>query len=62
MSSFKNTDLQKDFAAGVYLSEAQTPITPSPYTAYVYTLDLFTREGGGGGGNWTREKGKGATG
>jgi hypothetical protein len=26
MSSYKKIDLQRDFAAGVYLSEAQNPI------------------------------------
>jgi hypothetical protein len=31
-----------DFAAGVYLSEAQNPISPLHlYTVYVYTVYLF---------------------
>ncbi len=46
MSSSKKSDLQRYFAAGVYLSEAQNPI-PSPlHTVYVYTVYLFTQEGG----------------
>jgi hypothetical protein len=33
--SSKKIDLKRDFAAGVYLSEAQNPILPSsPYTLY----------------------------
>jgi hypothetical protein len=43
MSSSKKIDLQRDFAAGVYLSEAQNPILPPPlYTVYVYTCILYT--------------------
>jgi hypothetical protein len=40
-----------DFAAGVYLSEAQNPIlNPLPlHTLYVYTVYLFTQGEGGGG-------------
>jgi hypothetical protein len=35
-------DLQKDFAAGVYLSEAQNPKPPPPlHTVFVYTLYLL---------------------
>ncbi len=43
---------EKDFAAGVYLSEAQNPITPPPtplHTVHVYTVYLFTQGRGGGG-------------
>jgi hypothetical protein len=44
MSSSKKMDLQKEFAAGVYLSEAQSPIPPPPvHTVYVYTVLLFTQ-------------------
>ncbi len=44
MSSAKKTDFWRDFAAGVYLSEAQNPISPPPLlTVYVYM-------GMGGGG------------
>jgi hypothetical protein len=45
MSSSKKIDLTKDFAAGVFLSEAQNPI--SPYV-YVYTYTYSQREGGWG--------------
>ncbi len=52
MSSFKNIDLKRDFVAGVYLSEAQKPILPSPlHTVYVHNLYLFTQGKGGGGLN-----------
>ncbi len=53
MSSSKKIDLERDFAAGVYLSEAQNPI-PAPsllHTVYVYTSshgggrELNQREG-----------------
>jgi hypothetical protein len=51
MSSSKNIDLSRDFAAGVYLSDAQNPIpTPPPlHTVYVYTGYLFTKGSGWGG-------------
>jgi hypothetical protein len=42
MSSSKKVDLLWDFAAGVYLSEAQNPYLP-PYTVNVNTLYLFTQ-------------------
>jgi hypothetical protein len=40
MSSSKRIYLKRDFAAGVYLAEAQN-LTPPPYTVYVYTVYLF---------------------
>ncbi len=40
MSSSKKIDLERDFAAGVYLPEAQNPVTPSPLTHCSY---LFTQ-------------------
>jgi len=45
MLSSKKIDPYMDFAAGVYLSEAQTPTFPPPYTPYVYayTVYLFTK-------------------
>ncbi len=52
MSSAKKIDLLRDFAAGVYLSEAQKPIPHNPpplHTVYVYTIYLFTQWRGGGG-------------
>jgi hypothetical protein len=48
MSSPNKIYLYRGFAAGVYLSEAQKPITPL-HTVYVYTVYLFTqshKEGG----------------
>ena len=50
MSSSKKIDVLRDFAAGVYLSEAQNPI-PSPLdTLYTCTIQSTNshREGGGG--------------
>jgi hypothetical protein len=36
--------LKRDFAAGVYLSEAQNPIPPPPlHPVYMYTVHLFAR-------------------
>jgi hypothetical protein len=57
MSSSKNIDLERDFVAGVYLSEAQNLIPPPPY---VYTVYLLIHTGKGGG-ELTREKVRGAT-
>jgi hypothetical protein len=53
MSSSKKLACKKrDFAAVVYVSAAKNPIIPSPtYCLHVfllYTVYLFTREGGGG--------------
>jgi hypothetical protein len=49
---YKKIYLQGDFAAGIYLSEAQNPITPPPpytlHTVYVYPVNLFIRGRGGG--------------
>jgi hypothetical protein len=42
--------LYRDFATGVYLSEAQKPIHPPPlHTVYVYTVYLFKQGRGGRG-------------
>jgi hypothetical protein len=50
MSSSKNIDLSRDYAAGVYFSEAQNPIPPSPlHTVYVYTVYVLIYTGKGGG-------------
>jgi hypothetical protein len=52
MSSSKKIDLKRDFAADVYLSEAQIPIPPPPhpYTLYVACIQYTYshREGGEG--------------
>jgi hypothetical protein len=50
MSSSKKIDLSREFAAGVYLSEAQKPIPPLPhYTLYKFIQYTYLhREGGGG--------------
>jgi hypothetical protein len=44
-ASSKKIGLLKDFAAGVYLSEAQNPIPPPPLThcICVYSILLFTQ-------------------
>ncbi len=50
MSSSKKIDLERDFAAGVYLSEAQKPIpTPLTHSIGVYRILIHT---GKGGGDW----------
>jgi hypothetical protein len=54
MSSSKKGDLQRDFAAVVYQSEAQNPIPPTLYT-------YSHREGAGGGRVEPEEKVREAT-
>jgi hypothetical protein len=50
MLSSKKIDLRRDFAACVYVSEAQNPIHPPPlHTVYVYSVYLFTLGKGEGG-------------
>jgi hypothetical protein len=48
MSSSKKTDLWWDFAASVYLSEAQNPITPQPleHCIRVYSILIHTGKEG----------------
>jgi hypothetical protein len=46
---------KRDFAAGVYLSEAQSPIPPPLHTVYVYTVDL-SKQGMGEGGRVEPER------
>jgi hypothetical protein len=48
MESSKNIDQQRDFAVGVYLSEAQNPIPALTHCIRVYTVYLFTQGRGGG--------------
>jgi hypothetical protein len=50
MSSSKKIDLYRDFAASVYLSEAQNPIPLFPLThcMSVYSILIHTRKGGRG--------------
>ena len=52
----KKIDLCRDFAAGIYLSEAQNPIYPPPLShgIRVYSILIHTRNGGGEE-SWTRE-------
>ncbi len=47
MSSSKN-DLKRDFAAGVYLSEAQSLTPPPPYTLYTCIQYIYSLRKGGG--------------
>jgi hypothetical protein len=48
MSSSKKIDLRRDFAAGVYLSEAQNPLSP-PHTLYTVNSKLIHTGKGRGG-------------
>ncbi len=56
ISSFKKLDLQRDFEAGVYLSEAQIRKPPlltqciRVYVQYTYSHRERGEAGGGGGG------------
>jgi hypothetical protein len=60
--SSKKIVLLSDFAAGVYLSEAQNPIPPPLNTVYVCTANLFTQGRGEGGRVEPERRGEGATG
>jgi hypothetical protein len=59
MLSSKKIDLQRDFAAGAYLSEAQNPYSP-PYNCIVYSIHIHTGRVGGGG-KLNQREGEGAT-
>jgi hypothetical protein len=48
--------MQRYFAAGAYLSEAQNTIPPPLNTVYVYTVYLLTQERGGAGGGLEPER------
>jgi hypothetical protein len=57
--SYLKIDLYRDFAACVYLSEAQNPIPPPPqHTLYKCTQYTYSHREGGGRrrGELTREK------
>jgi hypothetical protein len=56
MSSSKKIDFWRDFAAVVYLSEAQDPIPPL-HTVYMYAVYLFT-QGTGEGGELNQREGE----
>jgi hypothetical protein len=52
MSSYKKIHLQRDYAVGVYLSEAQNPIPPALHTVHytcIHTVYFLTQGRGGGG-------------
>jgi hypothetical protein len=49
MSSSKKMALYRDFAEFVYLSKAQSPISPLPLTHCIRVFNI-RREGGGRGG------------
>ncbi len=58
MSSSNKLTCKRDFAACVYLSDAQNPISPPPtYTMYVYT-GTYSHRGKGGELNQSREEGE----
>ncbi len=54
MSSSKNVDMKREFAAGVYLSEAQTPYAET-HCIRVYSVLIHTGKGEKGE-KWTREE------
>jgi hypothetical protein len=60
MSSTKKIDLQRYFAAGVYLSEAGTPYPPLRCCIRVYSIQYLLR--GGGGRVDTERRGEGQQG
>jgi hypothetical protein len=60
MSSSKNINLQRDFATGVYLSEAQNHITP-PYTLYTCIQYTYSHREGEGEAGRVNQKVRDAT-
>jgi hypothetical protein len=57
MPSSKKIDPLWDFAAGVNLSEAQTPWSTPLHTVFVYTVYLFTQDMGVGGWELNQREG-----
>ncbi len=58
MSSSKKIDLYRDFAAGVYLSEAPNPITPPLYTLYTCIMLQIHKGKGGRRGDLNQREGE----
>jgi hypothetical protein len=50
-----------DVVAGVYLSEAQNPISPPFHNVYMHTIYSFTQGRGGVGGELSDREGEGET-
>ncbi len=48
MTSSKKIYMSRDFATGVYLSEARNPIPPPFTLCIVYAVYIFTQGRGGG--------------
>ncbi len=60
MSASKKIDMYRDFAAGVYLSDAQAHALPSPLTHCIrvpYTVYLITQGRVGEGGELNQREG-----
>jgi hypothetical protein len=55
MLSSKKIDLLRDFAAGVYLFEAQNTIPP--YTLCIHVYSILIHKGKGEGGELKQKKG-----
>ncbi len=63
MSSSKKIDMYRDFAASIYLCEAQNPIPPPPpYTLNTCVQYTNSHTKGGGGGGWRVEQREGLEG
>ncbi len=60
MSSSKKIDQERDFAASIYLSEAQdaqNPIPPAPCTLYTCMQYTYSHREGGKGGEMNLREG-----
>jgi hypothetical protein len=63
MSSYKKIDLEREFAAGGYLSEAQNPIPNTLYTLNACTVYRYSfTQGRGEGGELNQREGESFTG